>query len=44
MRAFLHEVRTFVADVKSEEKIGKIRQLLGGSRTTPGKLDKDKRD
>ncbi len=35
MRAFLHEVRTFVADTESEEKLGMIRQLMEGADTRP---------
>ncbi len=36
LRAFLHDVRTFLTDAESGEKLGKIRQLMEGGHARPG--------
>jgi hypothetical protein len=42
VRAFLHEVRTFLAKPEFEEKLGNIRQLMAADCTTPLEEAKDK--
>jgi len=34
-RAFLQEVRTFLSDPESEERLGSIRHLIGSDRSSP---------